>query len=76
MQRDAGRSFVSRTQLMSTQWGGRPIAVFRVVLASLGYDAGHPAGHPRRTARAAGGAVSPCDERRRWALVRRTPDAA
>ena len=34
MQRDAGRSFVSRTQLTSTQWDGRPIAVFRVVLAN------------------------------------------
>ncbi|KWW36108.1 pyridoxal-dependent aspartate 1-decarboxylase PanP [Cupriavidus metallidurans] len=34
MQRDAGRSFVSRTQLTSSQWGGRPIAVFRVVLAN------------------------------------------
>lgn len=34
MQRDAGRSFVSRTQLTSEQWGGRPIAVFRVVLAN------------------------------------------
>ena len=34
MQRDAGRSFVSRTQLTSTQWGGRPVAVFRVVLAN------------------------------------------
>ncbi len=34
MQRDAGRSFVSRTQLTSSQWGGRAIAVFRVVLAN------------------------------------------
>jgi glutamate decarboxylase len=34
MQRDAGRSFVSRTQLTSTQFAGRPIAVFRVVLAN------------------------------------------
>lgn len=34
MQREAGRSFVSRTQLTSSQWGGRPIAVFRVVLAN------------------------------------------
>ena len=34
MQRDAGRSFVSRTQLTSSRWQGRPIAVFRVVLAN------------------------------------------
>jgi len=34
MQRDAGRSFVSRTQLTSSQWNGRAIAVFRVVLAN------------------------------------------
>ena len=34
MQRDAGRSFVSRTQLTSSQWDGRAIAVFRVVLAN------------------------------------------
>ncbi|RZT43073.1 pyridoxal-dependent aspartate 1-decarboxylase PanP [Cupriavidus agavae] len=34
MQREAGRSFVSRTQLTSSQWAGRAIAVFRVVLAN------------------------------------------
>ncbi len=34
MQRDAGHSFVSRTQLTSSQWDGRAIAVFRVVLAN------------------------------------------
>jgi len=34
MQREAGHSFVSRTQLTSSQWGGRAIAVFRVVLAN------------------------------------------
>jgi len=34
MQREAGHSFVSRTQLTSSQWDGRPIAVFRVVLAN------------------------------------------
>lgn len=33
-QRDAGRSFVSRTQLTSSQWDSRAIAVFRVVLAN------------------------------------------
>ncbi len=34
MQREAGHSFVSRTQLTSAQWDGRAIAVFRVVLAN------------------------------------------
>ncbi|MCG1019618.1 putative pyridoxal-dependent aspartate 1-decarboxylase [Mycetohabitans sp. B4] len=34
MQRDAGRSFVSRTRITSERWQGRAIVVFRVVLAN------------------------------------------
>ncbi|WP_338861627.1 putative pyridoxal-dependent aspartate 1-decarboxylase (plasmid) [Mycetohabitans rhizoxinica] len=34
MQRDAGRSFVSRTRITSERWQGRTIVVFRVVLAN------------------------------------------